>query len=123
MIYAIIVGMWFVLIGLYSFYFAFSMKKTGTIKAGWMVSRNIQLTECKNIPGYIDYAYPKTMIFGSIVVIMGILLMIGAAVSFHAISAISILVLVVTYFVYSSMMSRAQKEYLTKSLKKRTRNF
>lgn len=123
MIFAVIIGIWFILIGLYSFYFASAMKRTGTIKAGWMVSRNIQLTECKDIPGYIEYVYPKTIIFAAIVVVMGLVLIIGEALSVHAVSAVSILVLGVTYLIYSSIMSKAQKTYLTKSLKSKTGKF
>lgn len=123
MVVAIIIGMWFILIGVYSFYFASSMKKTGTIKAGWMVSRNIQLTDCKDIPGYITYVYPKTMRFATLVVAMGFLLIIGEAMSLHIISAVSIMVLGISYVSYTSTMTRAQKTYLTRNLNKRTKNF
>lgn len=123
MILAFIIGVWFIVIGLYSFYFANNMKKSGNIKAGWMVSRNIQLTDCKDIPSYITYTYSRTLVFASLVILFSLMLIIGESIQLHLLSAISILALGIIYIWYSACMNRAQKKYLTQKLKKRTGKF
>lgn len=49
--------------GLYMLYSAYLMKSRGELKSGWLVSKNINLSNSRDVPGYINYMYSKVIIF------------------------------------------------------------
>jgi len=116
----LIVGIWFIAVGAYSFYYAASTKRDGSnIKAGWIVGRNIQLKNCKDTKGFIKAIYKKTIIFASIDIVCGFGLIIGqyATGVGYVIQIVSMVVLVGAYLYYSSAIKSAQKTYLSPSFK------
>ncbi len=116
-ILVIIVGIWFIALGAYSFYYASSSKKSGDIKAGWIVGKNIQLKNCKDTKGFINAIYQKTIIFAIVDVCGGLGIIIGTLIDFVVIELISMIVLIVFYFWYSSAVKNAEKKYLSPSFK------
>lgn len=116
-ILVIIVGLWFVVIGVYSYYYASVTKKSGNIKAGWIVGRNIQLKNCKDTSGFVNAIYQKTLIFATIAVVGGLGIIIGQLVNVYAIELICMVALVFAYFWYSSLVKAAEKKYLSPSFK------
>lgn len=114
-ILVIIVGIWFMALGAYSFYYASSTKKTGNIKAGWVVGKDIQLKNCKDTKGFINAIYNKTLIFASVDMAGGLGIIIGQLVDVYVVELICMIILVVFYFRYSSQVKDAQKKYLSPS--------
>ena len=119
MIFGIIVGVWFIIVGVYSFYYADSTMKTGNVKAGWIVSKNVQLTNCKNPKGFIDAIYKKTNIFATVDVLGGIGIIVGTALNIYVIELVCLIILLGFYFWYSSAIKAAEKTYLSPSFKKK----
>ena len=50
--------------GAYLIYAAVKMKQTGELAKGIMVSKEADLSKAKDIPGYIQYMYGKTILMG-----------------------------------------------------------
>ncbi len=113
MIFGIIMGVWIAAVGAYSFYFAYMMKQTGTIKAGWIISREVQLKESRDLPAFIEIAVKKTTIFAWIALSGGLLTIVGEAVKVHSVMAACMLVLIVAYVWYTMTIRKAEKLYLT----------
>lgn len=122
MIFGIIMGVWIAAVGAYSFYFAYMMKQTGTIKAGWIISREVQLKESRDLPAFIEIAAKKTTIFAWIALSGGLLTIVGEALKVHSIMAACMLVLIVAYVWYTMTIRKAEKLYLTVSSEKKKKN-
>lgn len=118
-IFGVLMGVWFVVVGAYSYYFAFMMKQTGTIKTGWIVSKEVQLKESRDLPGFIEAVCKKTNIFATIAMAGGFLFIIGAAANMFTLMLVCMLVLIVAYIWYSSLVRSAEKKYLSPDLKKK----
>ncbi len=119
MIFGIIMGVWFIAVGVYSYYYAFMMKQTGTIKTGWIVSKNVQLKESRDLPAFVEEVGKKTTIFATIATVGGFLFIIGAVINFLVLMLVCMLVLIIAYVWYSSTVRSAEKKYLAPSLKKK----
>lgn len=113
----IIVGVWFIALGAYSFYYASFSKKSGNIKAGWIVGRDIQLKDCKDTKGFINAIYNKTLMFATVDVVGGAGIIIGQLIPLYVMQLICMIILVVFYFWYSSKIKTAQRKYLTPSFR------
>lgn len=113
----IIVGVWFMVLGAYSFYYASFTMKTGNIKAGWIVGKNIQLKNCKDTKGFINAIYKKSNIFATVDIVGGLGIIVGQLIDFYVLQLISMAVLIGFYFWYSSSVKDAQKKYLSPSFK------
>lgn len=55
--------------GFYCIYTAYLMKTNREIKAGWLISSQINIEACKDKDGYIDFMWKRTVAFGIIVLI------------------------------------------------------
>lgn len=119
MVFGVIMGVWIAAVGAYSFYFAYMMKQTGTIKAGWIISKEVQLKESRDLPAFIRIAIKKTNIFAWIAVVGGLFIIVGEALKVHSVMAVSMVVLIAAYIWYSSAMRKAEKQYLSVDLKKK----
>ncbi len=117
MVIAVVLGIWIIAVGAYMIYYANSMKKTNSVKAGWMVSKDLQLGDCKDIPGYIEAVYPKTIFFGVAVIVLAVLFIIFEVLKQIAFAGLCFFVLIILLVWYSIFMSNAQKKYLTNKRK------
>lgn len=113
MIFGIIMGVWIAAVGAYSFYFAYMMKQTGTIKAGWIISKEVQLKESRDLPAFIETAVKKTNIFAWIALSGGLFTIAGEALKVHSVMAVCMFVLIVAYVWYTVTIRKAEKLYLT----------
>lgn len=120
-IFGVIMGIWFIAAGVYSFYYAFMMKQTGTIKTGWIVSRQVQLKESRDLPGFIAVVGKKTSTFAAIATIGGFLFVIGVMANQGMLMALCMMVLLCAFVWYSSAVRSAEKQYLAPSLKKKNK--
>lgn len=120
MIWGILLGVWFVAIGGYSVYFAADMKKTGTLKAGWVVSKGIQLKEDSDVPAFIRKVDKHTKIFAVVSIVAGALIVVGETIKVHSITVVCLVILLCFFIWYSTVVRKAEKKYLLedKKLKK-----
>ena len=118
----ILLGVWMVAVGAYCLYYAFMMKQTGTLKTGFIVSKEIQLKESRNLPAFLEIAIKKCKIFGIFAVSGGAVFIIGYLVNNvygHAFMLLALLVMFGAYVWFSSTLRSAEKEHLLPSLKKK----
>ena len=118
----IVVGIWMIGVGAYCLYCAFMMKQTGTIKTGFLVSRDVQLKDSRDLPAFIEIAWKKSLIFGCIAVAGGALFLIGQIVPSYTLMLICMLVIVIAYVWYSSTLRSAEKQYLSPPLRKKAKH-
>lgn len=61
----------FIACGVYLFYAAFKMKQTGSLEGSILVNKNIDLKKAKDIPGYIGYMFPISLVAACVIVLSG----------------------------------------------------
>ncbi|MBU9728718.1 hypothetical protein [Diplocloster modestus] len=73
--------------GIYCLYAWYLMKVKGEVKTGFLVSKDVDMKKCKDLPGYLAYMGPRTLIFalfttvyGGICLINDFVLQIGSAI-------------------------------------------
>ncbi len=99
--------------GLYMAYMAYLMKAKGELKAGWLVSKNIDLSKSKDLPGYIKYMFGRTIFFAICTTAYGLLGMYDMYVSsLENVIMLAMLVFfaLLLWFAYESV--NASKKYL-----------
>ena len=99
--------------GGYLIYSSVDMKKTGSLKKGVMIRKDADLSKAKDIPGFIEYMYLKTIIVGICTLICG-----GIGIVNDLYGGLGMVQLVMTFVffvaivIFGIMMTRAQKKYL-----------
>lgn len=116
-IIGIIVGIWFIGVGAYCLYYAFMMKKTGTLKTGFLVSRDVQLKDSSNLPAFVKVAEKNSRIFGCIAAVGGILFLIAQIMPSYTLMLVCLVVMIAAYIWYSSTLRSAEKKYLAPPLR------
>lgn len=61
----------FIACGVYLFYAAFKMKQTGSLEGSILVNKNIDLKKAKDVPGYISYMFPISLVTACVIVLSG----------------------------------------------------
>ncbi len=109
----ILLDLFLALCGAYLAYSAYEMKKTGEIKTGVMVSKNITIKPDADKAGFIAYMFPRTVLVGVLTFICGC---IGLVNDFYGGLSNIFLGIVAVFFVaiilYGVFVSKAQKKYL-----------
>ncbi len=96
--------------GIYTIYASFAMKKTG-VPSKWLVPEQ-EMGRCKDSKGFIDAIYKKTILFGVLVVVYGVVSTINHF--FLSIWALEIGCIVFFLFIvifYMVAFSRTKKEF------------
>lgn len=99
--------------GLYLAANAIMTKKNMTLKNGMMVSKNIDLSRAKDIPGFINFMFPITLVVGIAVFICGIIGLISDM--YHWMTEIQLGMTIVFFIIivlYGFITTRAQNKYL-----------
>jgi hypothetical protein len=100
--------------GFYMLYSAYLMKTKGELKVGWLVSKNINLSRSKDVPGYINYMYPRILIFSVCTIIYG---MIGVYSSYYKplgiIQTVALVIFFIIVVVFAVISTKASKKYLS----------
>ncbi|WP_099468288.1 hypothetical protein [Konateibacter massiliensis] len=100
--------------GVYMLYSAYLMKTKGELKVGWLVSKNVNLQKSKDLPGYINYMYPRVLFFAVCTLIYSV---VGLYSSYYAALGMIQTVtfggffVIVVWFAYVS--TKASKKYLS----------
>lgn len=63
---AIIVGC-----GVYVIYLYIDMIKTGKLRQSMLIPQNVNISKCKDVPGYIAYTGKKQLLFGIVAILCG----------------------------------------------------
>ncbi len=99
--------------GGYLVYAAVKMKQTGELAKGIMVSKDADLSKAKDIPGYVQYMYGKTILMGVCALVCGA---VGVLNDLYGGLTMVQLVMAVVFFIvvvgFGVMTSKAQKKYL-----------
>lgn len=99
--------------GLYLIYCAVNMKKTGELAKGIMVKKDADLSKAKDIQGYIEYMYVRTIVMGICTCICGL---IGIYNDTHGGLGKVYFGVVIVFFVaiviFGCVTAKAQKKYL-----------
>lgn len=98
--------------GVYLCVMAVKMKNTGTIPKG-LISSKINLDRAKDIPGYISYMYPKSILLGALMCIFSGIILVNDFVSLNAILIVAVhLLYCASIVVYAVISVKAQNKYL-----------
>ncbi len=100
--------------GIYLIYTAVQMKRTGEINNSVMVGKGYDLKKAKDLKGYIEYMYLKTIIMGVLIIVSSALDYMNE--NYWKIPYFSIGIYVVFWvliIVYGKLSTDAQKKYLS----------
>ena len=105
-----------VICGAYLIYASINMKRTGTISGTAMIGKGIDLKKAKDVPGFINYMYGKSIILGVITILCGALDYLNETYwMIQYMTLITCAVYLVVIFVYCKMSMDAQKKYLSQN--------
>lgn len=100
--------------GVYMLYSAYLMKVKGELKVGWLVSKNINLQRSKDVPGYINYMYPRIIVFAICTIIYGV---IGVYSTYYSplgmIQVASFVLFFVAVVFFAVISTKASKKFLS----------
>lgn len=100
--------------GIYMLYSAYLMKTKGELKVGWLVSKNIDLKKSKDVSGYINYMYPRVIIFSICTLIYSFVGFYGTYVaSLGLISTVTFFGFFVVVVWFAIVSTRASKRFLS----------
>lgn len=96
--------------GLYTMYSAFMMKKTG-VPGKWLISED-EATKCRDMQGFIDALFVKTIIFGAVAVLYGALTILNRMkLSVPYFDTVCIIVFLVFCIFYVAALNKAKKKF------------
>lgn len=99
--------------GCYFVYSGVMMKKTGSLKGGLLIGKNVDLSKAKDLPGYISYMYAKTLIVGVLAVVSALSGLINTYVTeIIVIQAVTSIIFLIAILAYGYFSVKGQKTYL-----------
>ncbi len=99
--------------GVYLIYSCIQMKNTGEIPK-MMINNKINLERAKDIPGYINYMYVRTIVFGIIICIISAILIAAEYVTFDPLFLIIVQFLYFAIIIlYTVRTVKAQNKFLS----------
>lgn len=108
----IIIEIMLIASGFYILYLDLKMKKTMEIPS-YLVSGKVNLDSAKDKPGFINYMYPRLIVFGVSIVVFSAILLIGDFITIPAIlTFISYIVYVGLLIFFSIISVKAQNRFL-----------
>lgn len=100
--------------GIYLLYSTIVMKRTGEIKNGWLISKNINLNKSKDKLGYIEYMYIRYIIFSICTCLFGIVGFYSNYIQAIAGLQLAATILFLIAVIWFTMVSiKATRKYLT----------
>lgn len=96
----------FVGCGVYVLYAFYLMKTKGEIKENVLLSRDISVSKCKDKAGYIKYMTPRLLVFGIVLLIIGIVSLIGDYFKIWGMGSLIILAIGLIVMVWFVMITR-----------------
>lgn len=96
--------------GVYTIYTSFQMKKTGE-PAKWLVNE-LEIGKCKDKKGFIDAVFTKTVLFGAVTALYGVVSVLNNSVLHLAIlDILCLLVFLVGCVIYVVTLNRARRKF------------
>ena len=109
----LMLDMFMAFFGGYLVYAAVKMKQTGELAKGIIVSKDLDLSRARDIPGYIRYMYGKTVAMGLCALACGVT---GVLTDLYggltAIQLVMSVVFFIVVVVFGVITSKAQKQFL-----------
>lgn len=113
----IIIEMMLIASGFYILFLDIKMKNTMEIPT-YLVSGKINLEAAKDKPGYINYMYPRLIVFSLVIIVFSGLLLVGDFVAIPPIlTAVSYIAYVVLLVFFSVISVKAQNKFLFGNVK------
>lgn len=102
--------------GIYLVYTAVMMKKSGEIKNGIIVSKDIDINKIKDKQGFINYMYGKVLMIGALAVVVGGGSMLNTKLNGPAyLTLIGIILYLIVFVFYAIAFSKAKKMFIDSS--------
>lgn len=96
----------FVIAGLYVLFMGYQMKFKGEIKVGSLIPREANVKKCRDKEAYIKELFPKTMIYGVLVTIWGIVSLANDKFQFLSnnvyLALVAVFLLLTAWFAYAA---------------------
>lgn len=93
------------------------MKTSGKITVGWFIGQDVKMERCRDVPGFIDATYPKIMRFGTIAVVLSVLLLLlelfPISNLFNSVAELVLLIaVIVCYAIFTRDLRKATDQFL-----------
>lgn len=99
--------------GLYLIYQAIYMKKTGKVVEGLLVGKKTNMTRAKDIPGFVNFMFSKTLLLGVAGMLSGLCGISNDIVGgLEVLSAIASILLFATLIYFTVSDVKAQRRFL-----------
>lgn len=99
--------------GIYLVYVALLMKRTGEIKQGVIISKDINVNRIRDKEGFIHYMFPKVMLIGILAAVVGAGSMMNTALGGPDIlEIIGIVIYLVVLALFAVASGKARKKYI-----------
>lgn len=96
--------------GLYTMYSAFMMKRTG-VPGKWLISED-EATKCRDMKGFIDEMFVKTILFGAVAILYGALTTLNRMkLALPYFDTVCIIVFLVFCALYMVALNKAKKKF------------
>lgn len=96
--------------GIYTIYSAFMMKRTG-VPGKWLITEQ-EIAKCKDMPGFIDAMYLKTILFGGVALLYGALSTLNRMkLSIPYLDTICIIAFLIVCGIYIVALNKAKKKF------------
>lgn len=108
-----VLDLFIALCGAYLIYAAVNMKRTGNIPEGIMIRKGADLSRAKDIPGFIDYMYGKTIVVAICTIICGIVGLVND--TYGGLETVQLGMTIVFFaavVIFGIVATKAQKKYL-----------
>lgn len=109
--YNIIIDAVTLILGIYIVFVSFRMKKSGKIESSFLADE--EMKKVKDTAGYIDFMYPKSLIFGGVIVAISIVAVISdflKKIPYWSYIEMIIFVLIIIWF--SNMLRNAREKFV-----------
>ncbi len=99
--------------GLYLIYTAISMKKHGQVKAGVIVSKDVDVEKIRDKAGFIQYMYGKVLLIGILAVLVGVISLVNTKLGGpDIISILSVIGYLIVLVVFAVATVKARKKFI-----------
>lgn len=108
-----VLDLFIVFCGAYLIYSVVQMKRTGELTKGVMVRKDADLSNAKDIPGFIDYMYGKTIVVGICTIFCGAVGLVND--TYGGLAMVQLVMTIIFFFaviIFGIITVRAQKKYL-----------
>ena len=106
--------------GVYVFYSAIIMKKTGTITSGVFITKDVSVNSNSDVPGFIQYMFIRGIFLGIVAMLCGVVGLMNDSVSgLTIIHYVLLLISFLSVCYFSWVTVKAQKKFIAHDYSKK----